>query len=88
MVEKQTVVTMTENHFLSALITKGAGYTHPLLNLIAVTTTEDMMQIAPIPLYFVYDGFDNDLDAACVLERVMSVSPTETDGIKHLKKFL
>ena len=88
MVEKQTVATMTKNQFSSTLKTKGAGYTYPLLNQIAVTTTEDMMQIEPTPLYFVYDRFGNDLDAACVLERVMLVSPIETDGIKHLKKSL
>ena len=88
MVEKQTVATMTENQFSSTLTTKGAGYTYPLLNQIAVTTMEDMMQMAPIPSYFVYNRFDKDMDAACVLERVMLVSPIETDGIKHLKKSL
>ena len=59
-----------------------------LLNQIAVTTTEEIMQMAPIPPYFVYDGFDNDLDAVCVIERVMAVNPTETEGMKHIKKFL
>ena len=79
---------MTKNQFSTALTTKGVGYTHPLLNLIAVTTTEEIMQVAPIPPYFVYDGFDNNLDATCVLERVMAVNPTETEGMKHIKKFL
>ena len=88
MVEKQTVATMTENQFLTALTTKGVRYTYALLNRIAVTTTEEIMQVAPIPPYFVYDGFDNDLDAACVLERVMAVNPTETEDMKHIKKFL
>ena len=32
MVEKQTVVMMTENQFLAALTTKGVGYTYPILN--------------------------------------------------------
>ena len=49
---------------------------------------EEIIQVAPIPPYFVYDGFDNNLDAACVLERVMAVNPTETEGKKHIKKFL
>ena len=49
---------------------------------------EEIIQVAPIPPYFVYDGFDNNLDAACVLERVMAVNPTETEGTKHIKKFL
>ena len=61
---------------------------YPLLNRIAVTAMEELMQVAPIPPYFVYNGFDNDLDAACVLERVMSVNPTETDDMKHIKNNL
>ena len=88
MVEEQMVATMTETQFLTALTNKGVGYTYPLLTWIAVTTTEEMMQIAPIPPYFVYYGFNNDLDAACVLERIISVNPGETDGMKHLKHFL
>ena len=88
MVEKETVATMTENQFSTALTTKGVGYTYPLLNRIAVTTTEEMMQVAPIPPYFVYDVFGNDLDAAYVLELVMAVNPKKTEGMKHIKKFL
>ena len=88
MVDKQKVTTMTEEQFSTTLTTKGTGYTYPLLARIAVTTTEEMMQIAPIAPYFVYDGFDNDLDAACVLERILLVNPADTNGIKHLKNFL
>jgi hypothetical protein len=29
------------------------------------------MEIAPIPAYLVYDGFEQDLDAAMVYERLM-----------------
>ena len=82
------VVMMTERQFLTALTNKGPGYTYPLVNQNAVTTTEGMMQVAPIPLYFVYDGFDADLDGVCVLERVIAVNPTETDAMTHLKQFL
>ena len=88
MVEKQTVATMTKNQFLTALKTKGVDYTYPLLDRIAVTTTEEIMQVAPIPPYFVYDGFDNNLDVACVLKRFMAVNPTEAEGMKHINKFL
>ena len=88
MVEKQTVVMMTKNQFSTALTPKGVGYTYPLLNRIAATTTEEIIQVAPIPPYFVYNGFDNDLYAACILERVMAVNPTEQEGMKHIKTFL
>ena len=46
------------------------------------------MHIAPIPLYFVYDGFEQDLDAALVLERVMSVNPSINNMFTHLELFL
>ena len=88
MVDKKPIVTMTELQFSTQLTAKGVGYTYPLLPRSAVTGSEELIQIAPIPAYLVYDGFEQDLDAACVLERVLSVNPTETDNIKHLKKFL
>ena len=43
------------------------------------------MQMAPIPLYFVYDGFENYLDAALILERIMSVSSTTSNMFTHLQ---
>ena len=46
------------------------------------------MQIAPIPPYFVYDGFEQDLDAALVLERLISVNPSVNNMLTHLKLFL
>ena len=42
------------------------------------------MHIAPIPPYFVYDGFEQDLDAALVLERVMSVNPSINNMFTHI----
>ena len=88
MTEKNQVATMTDIQFSTQLTSKGSGYTYPLLPRAAVTTTEELLQLAPIPAYLVYDGFENDLDAAVVLERVLSVNPVETDSIKHLKSFL
>ena len=82
MAENQTVATMTKNQFSTALTTKGVGHTSLLLNRVAVTTTKEIIQVAPIPPYFVYNGFDNNLDAACVLKRVMAVNPTETEHKK------
>ena len=46
------------------------------------------MKIAPISPYFVYDGFDKDLNVVCVLERILLVNTMKTNGIKHLKVFL
>ena len=79
---------MTDRQFSETLTTKGAGYSYPLLQRLNVTNTEETMQLAPILPYYVYDGFEKDLDAACVLERIMTVDPTETESLKHLKIFL
>ena len=45
------------------------------------------MHIAPIPPYFLCDGFEQDLDADLVLERVMSVNLTVNKMFTHLKFF-
>ena len=88
MVDTQTVAAMTKEQFSTTLMAKGTGYMYPLLPQNAVTTTKEILQIAPIAPYFVYDGFDNNLDAAHVLERILSVNSMETDCITHLKSFL
>ena len=65
---------------LSATITdKGVAYKYPLLAKYNVANTEQIMQMAPIPPYFIYDGFENDLDAALILERIMSFSSTTSN---------
>ena len=79
---------MTDRQFSENLTTKEAGYLYPLLQRLNVTNTDKTMKLAPIPPYYVYDGFEKDLDAACVLERIMTVDPTETESLKHLKNFL
>ena len=46
------------------------------------------MKLALVPAYLVYDGFDNNLDAACHLKRVMANKVTTTDCGEHLHCFL
>ena len=62
-------------------------YSYPLLSQNAVNTSGKIMQISPITLYFVYDGFEQDLDAALVLELVMSVNPYVNNMFTHLGFF-
>ena len=62
-VEPKTVSVMTVYQFSKIITSKGAGYSYPLLALNAVNTSGEIMQISPIPPYFVYDGFEQDLDA-------------------------
>ena len=84
MVERKTVVVITEAQFTATIADKGAAYTYPLLEKYNVMNTEQTMQMALIPPYFVYDGFKNDLDAALILERIMSVSSTTSNTFTPL----
>jgi len=40
------------------------------------------MRIAPIPAYLVFDGFETDLDASMVYERLMDIHD-KTPMIEH-----
>ena len=82
--EKQPVAVTTDVHFSAAITTKGPNYAYPLLAWNTVTASGEIMQLAPIPLYFVYDGFEGDLDVVLVLERVMSASSTIANMLTHL----
>ena len=88
LVEPKTVAVMTVAQFSTSITSKGSEYSYSLLVRNEVNTSGEIMQIAPIPLYFVYDGFEQDLDAALVLERVMSVNPSVNNMFTHLKLFL
>ena len=79
MVERKTVSVIIEAKFTATITAKGAVYTYPLLAKYNVTNTERTMQMTPIPPYFVYDRFENDLYAALILERIMSVSSTTSN---------
>ena len=46
------------------------------------------MQCVPVPEYYVYDAFDQDLNVALFLEQVMSDSSVASNMINHLKHFL
>ena len=74
--EKNKVHVITEEQFISTLITKGVDYTYPLVTKLNISTMEEIMKFSLITLYFVYDEFENYLDAALVLERIISSSET------------
>lgn len=60
----------------------------PVLGALAVIAEEETIKIAPVPAYLVYDGFEQDLDAAMVYERLMDCqhdSPTRTHALKFLR---
>ena len=70
--------------FSTAITQKGSSYTYPLLNCGEFTNSDPIMQLAPIPPYFVYEGMKQDLDAALVLERALSTSEITAIYYSHL----
>ena len=88
MVEKKTMAVMTEAQFSTTITSKGATYTYPLLAKSNVMNSEQTMQMAPIPPYLVYDGFEKDLDTALVLERILNFSTKTSNMLTHLHNFL
>ena len=85
---KVDVLTMSAMQFSTALTEKGANYSHPLLARARVADTSSLMQISPIPPFLVYDGFETNLDAAEVLERVLAADTEGSNMYTHLMAFL
>ena len=88
MVDKNKVAVTIEAKLTATITTKGAAYIYPLLEKSNVTNTERTMYMALIPPYFVYYGFENDLDAALILERMMSVFSKTSNMFTYLQYFL
>jgi hypothetical protein len=93
MVEMQNIIAMSHDYFVTRLDEKGENYTWPLASRAkAVEGNEDytvqVLKLAPIPPFLIYDGIDQDLDAATVYERVLSVDDHNTPMFSHLKDFL
>ena len=84
--EIQEVKVMTDMQLTTAL--NVPNYNHPLLQAIAVQTTQNLMKLAPIPAWLVFDGFESDLDAAALYERVITTVDEDTPMYNHLKHFL
>ncbi len=85
------VRTMTYTQFqtqLSTVLGASNSYSHPLLPRNRVDETAWVLPLSPIPAFLVYDGFQGDLDAAEVYERVLSVENHNTPMFRNLKSFL
>ena len=46
-----------------------------------------MSKIAPIPAFVVYDGFDGELHAGDIFERLSSLEDQASDMVKHARDF-
>ena len=87
----------TESEFLcpsdedvqTSLTDKGRNYGAHLIapRNVQELRKEKLLRIAPIPSYFVFDAFENALDAALVYERLLACSH-ESSMLSHAKAFL
>ena len=66
----KTVSVMSEAQFSSTMMSKGVDYSYPLVAKNAGSTTTDIMKFVPIPEYYVYDAFEQDLNALIFIKRV------------------
>ena len=86
---QEGIMCMTHTQFSSNITSKGENYNYPLVARTNVTNTENIMQLAPIPAFLIYDGFHRNLDASDVYERVLTLDNTnKIPCFTHLKKFL
>ena len=60
---------------------------HQVTSARHVITESEIMHIAPVPAYMVYDGFNKDLDAVMVYERIMDVQD-RSPMLDHALTFL
>ena len=79
---------MSEEELVTAISANGSHFNWPLLPAAQVSTTTNIMKLAPIPAYFVYDGIMGDLHAGLVYERLMKHGSEDNPMMDHLKTFL
>jgi hypothetical protein len=85
---RQLVAVMTPDQFSTKITEKGANFTWPLLSQGKVTTQQEIMQIAPIPPFVVYDGFQADVHAPLIYERLLRIDTHGMPVYQHAKHFL
>ena len=80
--------TPTDAELKEALTKTKASWHRFKRNNIAETSLAEVMQIAPIPAFLVYDGFNKDLSAEEIYERVLSVEDQNDASVVHCRAFL
>ena len=68
-----SIMAITIEHFSTKVTAKGTSYKYPLLVRSNISDRTELLQIAHIPSFLIYNGFEKDLDAAEVLERALDM---------------
>ena len=86
---KEEVINPSDDLIQDSLTAQGATFGNHLLapRTVPPGSKLSLLKIAPIPAYFVYDGFDGDLNAADVYERIMDSAATDA-MMAHARGFL
>ena len=83
-----TLRTPTDEQLQAALKTPKTSWHRFKRNNIAEGTVSAILQIAPIPSFLIYDGFNKDLSAEVVYERMLILDDQEDINTVHCKNFL
>jgi hypothetical protein len=87
----RTMVTLkspTDEDLQAALQTPTTSWNRFRVININDDKTTEIMQIAPIPSFLVYDGFNKDLSADEVYERLLSLDEQNNPMVTHCRNFL
>ena len=84
---KYNVRSLTDAVILAAFQGGNQAVDQPVARASAVPNKHDIMRIAPIPAHLVFDGFNTDLDASMVYERLMDIHD-RTPMIEHALEFI
>lgn len=87
--ETKDFLSPTDDEIKDALTQRGPNFGPHLIapRLVRGDNKESLLRIAPIPAYFVLDGFEHSLDAAMVYERLLACTH-ESDMLTHARSFL
>jgi len=85
--KKVPVKTLADATILQAFRGDQQTVDQPVAPAREVTTEKSIMPIAPVPAYMTFNGFNADLDASMVYERLMGIQD-RTPMIDHALTFL
>jgi hypothetical protein len=83
-----TLRTPTDAELQEALTKTKTSWHRFKRNNISENSVSEVLKIAPIPAFLVYDGFNKDLSAEEIYERVLSLEDQEEESITHCRNFL
>ena len=67
---------------------KKTDYTYPLIPRTHTTNSSQVMCISPVSADMVYYGFENDLDAEIILERLFTLDVDNSPMLSNVQSFL